>query len=198
MGHQFTIAAFDFDGTITRKDTLLGFIIHSRGYLRLLAGAFVLSPIMILYLLRKISNHTAKEKLFSFFYRGMKESDFQEHCDDYSLNEVDHILNAKVMDRVKWHQTQGHEVIIISASVENWIRPWAINNGIGDVIGTCVEITNMTVTGRFSSKNCSGLEKVRRLIEKYPDRKSYYMYAYGNSMGDGEMLGFADEKMIIE
>ena len=52
---------------------------------------------------------------------------------------------------------------------------------------------NGLLTGRFKTANCSGQEKVNRLLEIEPHREDYYLYAYGNSTGDKEMLEMADE-----
>jgi phosphoserine phosphatase len=49
----------------------------------------------------------------------------------------------------------------------------------------------------FISKNCYGQEKVNRLLEVEPDRKNYYLYAYGDSRGDREMLAFADFPTLV-
>ena len=41
-----TIAVFDFDGTITTKDTLLYFILFTRGYWAFMMGFFLYSPLL--------------------------------------------------------------------------------------------------------------------------------------------------------
>ena len=49
------------------------------------------------------------------------------------------------------------------------------------------------LTGNFLTKNCNNAEKVNRILESFPNRKTYYLIAYGNSSGDQEMLNMADE-----
>jgi phosphoserine phosphatase len=61
------------------------------------------------------------------------------------------------------------------------------------VLGTQIEVADGSLTGRFLTKNCYGQEKVKRLLEQYPDRREYHLTAYGDSRGDKEMLAFADE-----
>ncbi len=53
------------------------------------------------------------------------------------------------------------------------------------------------LTGRFSSRNCYGQEKVNRLLRVEPHRETYRLIAYGDSRGDREMLAFADEGIRI-
>ena len=91
---------------------------------------------------------------------------------------------------------------IVSASIDNWVRPFFYQltaHSVSDfrVIGTKVEAdSNGRLTGRFLTNNCYGPEKVRRVLAEYPQlaaqRSSYVVEAYGDSRGDKEMLAFAD------
>jgi HAD superfamily phosphoserine phosphatase-like hydrolase len=83
--------------------------------------------------------------------------------------------------------------MIISASMENWIKPWADVYGIGHVIATTVEIKDGRLTGRFSSPNCHGKEKVRRLFETMGSLDQYHICSYGDSKGDQDLLDLSDE-----
>ena len=106
----------------------------------------------------------------------------------------------------------GEQVVIISASIENWVVPFFTHpqplpkGGESDsptpntqllptikIIGTKVQVVDGKLTGRFLTKNCYGEEKVRRLLEHYPNRKEYKLVAYGDSRGDHALLDFADE-----
>ena len=103
------------------------------------------------------------------------------------------------MDRIRYHKSKGHEIVIISASIENWIRPWAIRKQIDNVIGTKIDLDNSQhLTGKFLTKNCYGQEKVNRLLEAFPERDAYTLYAYGDSKGDRELIEFADFGFLNE
>ncbi|GAB6011890.1 HAD-IB family hydrolase [Viscerimonas tarda] len=186
-----TIAAFDFDGTITTKDTLFDFIAFYRGKFRLFVGLFILSPILSLFILKLIKNSTAKQILFSYFFKGEKIADFEQVCRDYS-SRIAEIGNESTLERLRWHQQQNHQVVVVSASIDRWIIPWAGKMNISTVIGTTIEVKDDTITGRFLSDNCYGKEKVTRLSALFPDRENYTLYAYGNSSGDKELLEFSD------
>ncbi|NDV96800.1 HAD-IB family hydrolase [Dysgonomonas sp. 521] len=185
------VAVFDFDGTLTDRDTLFDFIGFYLGMPRLIAGLLLLSPMLILFKLGFITNDKAKERLFSYFFSGKSETDFNAVCADYK-NRVGNILKPEAIEKLKYHQQEGHSVIIDSASIANWIAPWAESAGIDNVIGTRIEIIDGIITGKFVGKNCYGQEKVRRLLELYPDRESYRLYAYGDSNGDKPLLDIAD------
>lgn len=190
-----TIAAFDFDGTITTKDTLIDFLCFSFGRKAFFLGMMKISFVLVLFKLRLISNHSAKEKMFASFFKGMKIKKFTKLCQSYSIK-IDKILNTRAMEKLNWHKHQGHSIVIVSASLENWIVPWAQNNDIHTIIGTQVEISNELITGKFSTKNCYGSEKVNRLLALFPNRKEYQLYTYGDSRGDRELLEASDYKFL--
>ena len=185
-----TLAVFDFDGTLTTKDTLFDFIEFYHGKIKLIAGLFMISPVLLSYKLGVVSNERAKERMLSYFFKGESEDVFREKCKAYALR-VNQLLENKAIEKLKWHQTEGHLVLIDSASVEDWIRPWATSMRIDTVIGTCLEIKNGIITGKLASRNCYGQEKVNRLLELYPDKDQYEIYAYGDSEGDQELLAIA-------
>ncbi|QQL50105.1 HAD family hydrolase [Mucilaginibacter ginkgonis] len=185
------IAAFDFDGTLTTRDTLFHFIIFAFGRRKLFRALAVLSPVLILHKIKLVSNHKAKERLFGHLFAGMSVNEYRDLCRNYAA-EVDKILDKAVMDKLLIHQQQGDTTVVISASIEDWIKPWANNSGIDEVLATQVEVANGTITGKFKSQNCYGQEKVNRLLNAYPNRKDYQLYAYGDSVGDRELLALAD------
>ncbi|MDH6354167.1 phosphatidylglycerophosphatase C [Dysgonomonas sp. PH5-45] len=195
MKKRQVIAAFDFDGTITHKDTLFHFIEFYFGKKRLMMGLVRLSPHLLLFELGIVNSHKAKEKLFSFFFRGKSFDDFNSACKDYSAH-IDKIVKKRAIEKINWHQSKGHKVVIISPAVSNWITPWAEKTGIDTVIGTEIEVVEGVISGRFATKSCRGQEKVNRLLEAFPNKKTYTLYAYGNSSADKELLTFSDHPTL--
>jgi len=187
-----TIAAFDFDGTLTRSDTFLMFLIFQFGFAALLKGLWSNLGILMKYVFHKVSNHEAKQAIFSYFFKGMKITEFDAACQRFALFKIPGQIKHKAFEKCEWHRHKGHQIVIISASIRNWIEPWATNNGFQKVIATEVELDNEILTGRFSGKNCHGAEKVTRLLSHFPERNNYYLYVYGDSRGDIEMMKFAD------
>jgi phosphatidylglycerophosphatase C len=187
-----TLALFDFDHTITTADTFLDIIIFLFGKIRFAAGMLVCSPALILYLLGIIPNYKAKSRVISHYFKGMPKELFEMLCSGYARSGIGRVLRAEAIERIRWHKKHGHRVIIISASLESWIKPWAKESGIDDVIATIPEFKDGKVTGKLATKNCCGKEKLSRFLEKYPDAEKYTVYAYGDSSGDREILDFAD------
>ena len=186
------IALFDFDGTITTDDSLIKFIRFVVGDSKFIWGMTLLSPILIVYKLSLIPNYKAKQYMLSYFFKGMSEEKFRQVANEYSLKHIKTILRPKAMEKIAWHKEQGHKVVIISASMECWLKAWCVDNNL-ELIATKMEIKNGIITGKLLTKNCYGIEKANRLQEKYNLNDYDYIYVYGDSRGDRELLELSDE-----
>lgn len=187
-----TLALFDFDGTITTHDSLLKFIRFVAGDINAIRGLILLSPVLIAYKLRLIPNYKAKQYVLSYFFKGMTEDEFHSVAEEYSLKHIDTIVRPKAMKKIIWHKKQGHRIVIVSASIDYWLRPWCDHNGL-ELIATKLEVKNGVITGKLLTKNCYGVEKVNRINEIYRLKEYEYIYAYGDSKGDKELLHLADK-----
>jgi HAD superfamily hydrolase (TIGR01490 family) len=186
------IAVFDFDGTLTKKDTLLEFVRFTYGSKALYAELFRLSPLLVLMKLRLYPNGKMKEKFFSHFFRGWRYVDFKAKCEAFA-DVVEGFKRSDVLEKLIRHCKNGDTVYVVSASIVEWVQPWCERYGVHMILGTQIEENkDGIITGRFSTPNCYGQEKVYRLLALEPDRGSYCLYAYGDSRGDQEMLAFAD------
>jgi len=193
---KYVIAAFDFDGTITKKDTFIDFLVFAFGLRKFLKGIFKFSPMLSLYKIGVLPNYYVKERLFMYFFKEYNIGKFNKLCESYS-SRINQILNVQIIEKIHWHKRRGDKVVIISASIENWIQPWANKNHIDYVIGTVPEVKNEKLTGKFFTKNCYGIEKINRLLKIFPNRDDFLLYAYGDSKGDKELLAFADKSFKI-
>ena len=187
-----TIAVFDFDGTITQKDTLLEFIKFSRGKWRFYGGFLLFFPLLVAMKMRLLPNWKTKQLLFSYYYKGVSIETFNHWGKEFTLS-IDKTVRPKVIETLQEHKKRGDQIVIISASIENWIKPWAEKAGIDLILSTQIEVADGLLTGRFSTANCYGQEKVNRLLAAFPNRNEYRLVAYGDSRGDRELIDFADE-----
>lgn len=188
------IAAFDFDGTITRKDTLIEFLRFSGGSVRLYAVFALYSPLLVLMKLKLYSNQKAKEKIFAHYFKSMPIEQFDNLCRRFYEQKELALIYAEAKAQIAKHKEQGDEVVIISASLENWVCHFAEALKADKLLATQVDIQDGKLTGHFFTANCYGKEKVNRLLSVYPERNKYYLMAYGDSRGDKELLQFADEQ----
>jgi len=189
-----TIAFFDFDHTITWRDSFLDFLLYTIGIPRLILSSVILIPVICAYMIKIITNEKAKSIVLSFFFKGMTKEKFHALGDVYSSKKLPAIVMEDALQRIRWHKKQGHRVVIISASLRCWLGGWCRTEKV-ELICSEMETNKGILTGRFNGKNCYGPEKLRRIKEQY-DIKNAYIYAYGDSRGDREMLEMADEKFF--
>ncbi len=187
------IAFFDFDGTITRRDTLFEIIRYQKGPLRFYLGMGLLSPFLMLFKLKAISNQRMKEMVLGHFFRNTPLQVFQRRCDDFCRERLPGLLRPKALNAIAWHQAAGHKIYIVTASASNWIAPWSSALSI-PCIATLLEVKDGRITGRLEGRNCNGEEKVHRIKEAVHLTTFDTIYAYGDSGGDREMLAIAQYK----
>jgi HAD superfamily hydrolase (TIGR01490 family) len=187
------VAAFDFDGTLTRRETLLPFLLYTLGTAAVARRALALSPTLAGYGLGLINNGIAKERVFVRCFAGMEMKVLQQEGERFAALVLPGLLRQEALHRLEWHKQQGHRCVVISASLELYVRPWAQKAGFDDVIATQLEtLPDGRISGRLAGANCYGAEKVRRLQALLGMTDGYTLYAYGDSRGDKELLSRAD------
>jgi len=185
------IAVFDFDGTLTRRDSLLPFLHRAVGQFRFWWGILVLSPMLLRYALKLIPNWRAKEVMITHFFSNWSEEKLDKVGQRFAVQVIPQMLRLEAWQRVRWHQEQGHHLVVLSASLEAYLLPWGAKTGFDQVISTRLEVQSGIVTGRILGLNCYGAEKVERLKAYLGDLSGYCLYAYGDSLGDRELLNIA-------
>ena len=184
------IAFFDFDGTITVKDTLLEFIKFSRGHWRFYLGFLWNLPYLVAYKIKLIANQRAKEKVLEFFFKGTPEAQFQEYCEDFATHVLPSLIRPKALQEIETLKKDGWAVVVVSASPEAWIKGWGSRHQV-EIIASQLEVLDGVLTGKILGKNCHGDEKVRRILEKYVITDYDVIHAYGDTKGDLPMLQLA-------
>jgi HAD superfamily hydrolase (TIGR01490 family) len=185
-----SIAFFDFDGTITTKDTLLEIFKYRHGKAKFYFGFLLNSPFLVAYKAGVISNQLAKERTLQFFFGGMKEADFNTFCEQFAAEAIPSLIREKALKEIDKLKRAGAEVVIVSASPENWLRPWCASLNL-PLLATRLEVNKEKITGKIKGNNCHGEEKVRRIREAYDLSQYNSIYCYGDTSGDKPMLALA-------
>ncbi|NJM57754.1 MAG: HAD-IB family hydrolase [Synechococcales cyanobacterium RU_4_20] len=137
-----------------------------------------------------------KETLISQYFDGFDITQLETAGLRFATESLDQWLNPQALERLCWHQAQGHRVVIVSANLEVYLKPWAARYGIAedDVIASKLALNaEAKITGKLEGNSCYGPEKVSRLEATLGPLDQYYLYAYGDSKGDRELLACADE-----
>jgi len=188
-----TVVAFDFDGTLTRRDSLLPFLRYAFGMPRFIISLIIMTPTIVLYLIGRLRNNVAKERVISRFLAGKSLSAIEPIAQKFAQSTLPKLLRKNMLIRLHEHQRAGHICALVSASLALYLRPWAQDNGFQHVLCTELETDRLgNLTGKFSGNNCYGPEKARRLTELLEELSADQLIAYGDSAGDYEMLTLAD------
>lgn len=185
------IAFFDFDGTITTKDTLLEIIKYRHGKTMFYLGFLLHSPWLVLMKLGVISNQTAKEKVLKLFFGKMTTQQFRVFCDQFAAEMIPGLIRPKALKEIDKLKQAGADVVIVSASPENWLQPWCATLNL-TLMATRLEVVNDKITGKIKGNNCHGEEKVRRIKEVYDLANYNEVYCYGDTSADKPMLALAN------
>jgi phosphatidylglycerophosphatase C len=185
------LALFDFDGTLTDRDTMLAFCRHVRGSLRFWAGMVWLTPVFAMMALKWMPAETAKVHFLRHFLGGMTRYELEIWARSFA-NEVDAWMRPGALERLAWHQEAGHDVAVVSASVDIWLLPWMERRGLRCLCSRAAYEEDV-FTGALDGPNCNYEEKVRRVNEAFDLLTYIRIYAYGDSKGDSAMLALAHE-----
>lgn len=181
------VAAFDFDGTLTRRDTLFPFLARFRGRGRfaaaLAAGA------------RAKGRDDGKAVLLDRLVRGLPEAALLDAAADYAVR-LSRRLRGPTVDHLRRHQEAGHRTVIVSGSLHAYLEPTAAHLEVDGVIGVELEAVDGLLTGAMARPNVRGAEKVRRLREHLEGGWGT-LWAYGNARGDSALLAAADHPTWI-
>ena len=189
-----TLALFDFDGTLYKKDSLIEFTRFVKSNRIFYSGMLWLLPSLIGLKLRLIHNEKVKVKFLTYFFKDMELEEFIAAANEFALQKIAPDLNQKIFTSFLGHLKAGHTVYIVSASLPEWIAPWSAQHGV-EVIGTKMELKENRLTGKLASVNCYGPEKTNR-IKKILDLEQFdVIKVYGSGKGDVEMQQLARTKI---
>lgn len=193
------VAAFDFDGTLSRRDTVVPFL-----------RRFAIRPGVVPHAVRELRNvigglaRRDRDVLRAAATRavltGVPHRVVRDTAEAYA-GEVFGQLRPDTVERLNWHRDQSHRTVIVSASYEEYLLPIADRLGVDAVLATRLDIDAAgRCTGRLAGANCRAAEKVRRLDEWFAatgfTRDDVELWAYGDSSGDAELLDHADHPTL--
>ena len=191
------VAAFDFDGTITRKDTLGPFLARFVGRRRMARAAVPHAHRLGGAAIGRVDRDLAKERYFVSLLAGLPAADLEAAGTSYAARVLERApFNPAVVERMAWHAEVGHEIVVISASLAVYVAPVVAALGADVTFATEVEVADGRLTGRLVDGNVRAANKVARL-EGHLRGEEAEVWAYGDSTGDAELLAFADHAHLV-
>ncbi|MDQ3680174.1 MAG: HAD-IB family hydrolase [Actinomycetota bacterium] len=192
-----TVVALDLDGTLTRRDTLLPFLCRAVGRGRTYQALLARSLLVVRSMAGWTSRDHAKEAVLRRLLRGQSVADLERAAEAFAAKVVSRGMRPEMTERIRAHRRAGHDLVIVSASPEIYVRPLARRLQIDTVLATRLEVDESgRLTGRLEGANCRGSEKVVRLRD-WLGPHGTLAWAYGNSRGDRELLALADQRVHV-
>jgi phosphatidylglycerophosphatase C len=188
-----TVAAFDLDGTLTEGGSVFKWLTHVAGRRHTYAAAARLAlPLAVGGLRSGPAADRVKERLFRALLTGRDGAEVADESRIFAHEHLEKRVRPLTHDRLRWHLAQGHDVVLVSASPELYVRVVADEVRAHGALGTRLAVDPLgQLTGGYLGQNCRGEEKMRRLSEWIDERHGgaeVTVYAYGNSRGDRRLL----------
>jgi phosphatidylglycerophosphatase C len=194
-----TVAAFDFDGTLTRRDTLVPFLASVVGWPALTRVLGAEAPALARMAAGRADRDLTKERVLARALAGRPHAEVSEAGVRYGATLARNAITPEMRERVAWHQREGHEIVIVSASLDVYLNEVARALTVESILCTTLERDDAgACTGRMLGGNCRGPEKAKRLRTHLgDDLDDVELWAYGNSDGDDEMLALAQHPVRV-
>lgn len=185
------IVAFDFDGTLTIRDSFTEFLRWRAGAGGWALGLVRMAPALATYA-RDRDRGRIKAASVREFLKGVPRAQLEQDADAFAGQVWPGFMRYDALAVWKEWGAKGAHRVIVTASPETTVAPFARRLGAEALLGTPLVFDgDDRVTGAFASPNCRGEEKVRRLRAVYGEDVRLTA-AYGDTSGDTQMLAIAD------
>ncbi len=187
------VVAFDFDGTLTVKDSFTAFLKWRAGPVRYALGLARLVPAAAAYLFHR-DRGRIKAAAVGVFLKGVPHDRLEADARAFAESHARKLLRPDAVAAWKRWRDQRVRLVIVTASPDIVVAPFARGLGADAILGTQLSYDpENRVLGAFSGPNCRGPEKVVRLREVF-GHDVRLKAAYGDTSGDTEMLAMAEIK----
>jgi HAD superfamily hydrolase (TIGR01490 family) len=183
------LALFDFDGTLTHADSFRPFLRYAASPGRLFWGTLVLTPMILGYKVGLIATPRMRAALVLACFRGRPVAEVEALGRRYAQT-LSSLIRDEARARLRWHEQRGDEIVVVSASLDPYLKPWCDAHGF---LLICSELASSggVLTGRYLGGDCTGDEKARRVRARFDLEKYPVVYAYGDSHEDLPLLRLA-------
>lgn len=194
------VAAFDFDGTLSRRDTLIPFLVRAAGRRRFASACAMLGLDGARGRVAARDRDAVKVALLAQLFTGHDESSLRALGEQYARDLLSDQLRPDALDRLHRHRHRGDDVLFVSASLVYYLDPLGAELGVDAVIAVEPEVVDGRLTGSLAAPNVRAAEKARRLrnwlgAPETGPMEGVELWAYGNSSGDHALLELADHPL---
>ncbi len=193
-------AFFDFDETLLAVDSAtIGFkVLKEQGYL---SKTFILK-LLLGVLLKKLGlvDEQYMARAFLSFYKGREFQPFIDSAQPFYDEHLAPNLSVEVTKKLRWHQEQGHQTVLVTGSIDYYLKPVMEALSIDHLLCTHLEVDEHGIlTGKPKGQVCVGEAKVALANDLARDHGIDFTqsYAYGNSENDIPLLGHVSNPVVV-
>lgn len=186
------LALFDFDGTITARETMPNFMRAAvRPYRKYLGGMFLL-PLLLGYKAKLVSGTVIRAAICYVGFRRIPTHELEAHGRQFARDFLPTTLRPEAMARIAWHKSQGDTVVVVSGGLDLYLSHWCEEHGV-ELLCSVLEQRGGRFTGRYRGRQCVKDEKARLVQGRFSLSEFSRVFAYGDTPEDRELLAMAHE-----
>ncbi len=186
------LALFDFDHTLTDCDTFSRFLRRIATPRQLAQAKWTLGPWLLGYRLKLVSAAGIRKRATQVAFTGRDATEIVGRGIVYAHEELASMLRREMIQRLQWHQAQGHEIALVSASLDVYLQPWCAQHGMA-LLCNSLESVDGKLTGRYADGDI-GQRKAEAIRARFDLSRYERVFAYGDSYEDKPMLALAHER----
>jgi len=186
------LALFDFDHTVTTCDTYGRFLRRVATPEQLAQAWWKVGPWLLAYRLKLISAARIRARVTRLAFSNRHSEDIATQAAGYARDVLPGVVRPQMLEQIRWHLQQRHTVVIVSGSLDLYLRPWCESLGLG-LICNRLESHDGRLTGRYADGDC-GPRKVEHIRQRYDLSRFQRIHAYGDSREDRPMLALAHDR----
>lgn len=192
------VAAFDFDGTVSRRDCLVPFLMRAGGLVRFALAMLAELPLLVGVAFKRTSRDDLKAAVFARVLRGRSVREVEAAGEAFAADIVANRLRPDTLACIEDHRRRGHELVLVSASLGVYLRHVGSALGFDGVCAVELEAGDGVLTGVMDGGNVRGAAKVTRLEAWLGEPVgAVELWAYGDSPGDAELIAAAQHGVWV-
>ncbi|RXR05191.1 HAD family hydrolase [Pseudoxanthomonas composti] len=186
------LALFDFDHTLTTRDTYAGFLREIATPEQLARAKWNVAPWLLAYRMNLISAEAIRARVTRIGFAGRRLAEVQEAGARYAQQVLPELIRPEMREQLDWHLARGDTVVVVSGSLDVYLQPWCASLGLG-LICNRLEHHDGVCSGHYADGDC-GARKLVRIRSQYDVTRYRRVHAYGDSREDRPMLALAHER----
>ena len=186
------LALFDFDGTLTTRETFPDFMRYAVARPRLLAGGVLLAPVVFGYRRGWVAGNPTRASIVQVGLRGVDAVRLRTQGETFARDVLPGVLRPDAMARLQWHRERGDRIVVVSGGLDVYLAPWCATQGVELACSVLAE-RGGCITG-YAGPQCVGKEKVRRILALCDPQAYAAIHAYGDTHEDEAMLAMAHHR----